>query len=40
MLKYKKLYFRYLEINKSIKENFGEEKEKQRMIELYGGENK
>ena len=32
--KYKQLYFRYLEINKGIKENFGEEKEKQRMIDL------
>ena len=32
--KYKQLYFRYLEINKSIKENFGEEKEKQRILDL------
>ena len=32
--KYKQLYFKYLEINKTIKENFGEEKEKQRMLDL------
>ncbi len=32
--KYKKLYFRYIEINKEIKENFGDEKEKQRMLDL------
>ncbi|MGN1299428.1 MAG: DNA repair protein RecN [Candidatus Scatovivens sp.] len=31
---YKKLYFRHLEINKTIKENFGEEKERQRMLDL------
>lgn len=32
--KYKKLYFKYLEIDKTIKENYGEEKEKQRMLDL------
>ena len=31
---YKKYYFQYLEINKQIKENFGEEKEKQRILDL------
>ena len=31
---YKEYYFQYLEINKKIKENFGEEKEKQRILDL------
>ena len=31
---YKKYYFKYLEVNKILKENYGEEKEKQRMLDL------